>query len=80
MTPAELLRDAFVRVIAVNEALDYGDVDEARAVASDLEHDLARALGADKWRYVCACGATFRWPGERDHHERMSGHDFEAAA
>jgi hypothetical protein len=66
--------------VLVNEALDCGDIDEARAVAGDLESDLARILGEDKLPYSCRCGLTFRWPGELDRHQCVSGHRLEAAA
>jgi hypothetical protein len=74
------VRDAFVRVVMVNEALDVGDVDGARAVSGDLESDLARRLGADLRPYRCACGMSFEWPGLLDAHQCVSGHGLEVAA
>jgi hypothetical protein len=79
-TTIALVRDALVRVTAVNEGLDCGDIDEARAVAGDLECDLARFLGEDTRPYVCVCGLALRWPGELERHETVSGHRLEVAA
>lgn len=50
MSAVELLRDALARVIAISEALDAGDVEEARAIAGGLENDLARAAKAQEAR------------------------------
>lgn len=72
--PPDLLRDAYARAIAVGEALDCGDVEEARQIVGDLERDLSRILGDDRRPYACdSCVLTFRLPGERDDHER-TGH------
>jgi hypothetical protein len=74
------LRDAYARVIAVNEELAVGAINEAQAIGHDLEHDLARDLGADLHPYRCACGEGFPWPGLLDAHQRRSGHALREAA
>ena len=74
------LRDAFVRVVVLNEALDCGDIGEAREIASDLERDLAKELGADLHPHRCTCGERFPWPGLLDAHQRQLGHVLREAA
>jgi hypothetical protein len=76
----DILRDAYARVIVLNEALDCGDVGEAQAIGSNLEHDLANELGADRCPYRCGCGLEFPWPGLLDAHQRRSGHALKEAA
>lgn len=77
MSADDVIRDAFARIIWIRGELDP----IARDLAlEDLESDLARVLGEDKRSCRCVCGLAFRWPGELDHHEQVSGHRFEAAA
>lgn len=54
------------RIIAAGEALDCGDVGEARAILADVECDLTPA----RPRFACAsCGLAFEWPGLAAAHE-----------
>ncbi len=63
-------------IVAALEAL--GDGDQALAVVV-----LLGALedgGPIVRRYGCKCGATFQWPGERDRHRIVRGHELEQVA
>ena len=76
--PADRLRDVYARVGAVGEALDCGDVEEARGIIADLEGELAVLLGENRRPFVCrTCTLTFRWPGELERHGFVSGHGLE---
>lgn len=62
---------------AVLDALEVGDVDEAVARCLSALEDVPPAFG----RHRCpTCGLRFRFPGELDHHARVSGHAIAKAA
>src|SRR5207244_3064302 len=72
-----LLSDIAARVVWIREALEVGAIGAAAAVAADLEHDVTdararlaefRSLDPAPLRTCPRCGASFRWPGELDHH------------
>jgi hypothetical protein len=44
MSLRDVLRDAVARVIAICEALEFGDIDLAADIARDLELDLVSAM------------------------------------
>jgi hypothetical protein len=65
--------DVLSRLIAASEALDCGDVGEARAILGDLERELSRLLGVGGRPFACrSCTMTFRFPGAREDHERTA--------
>jgi hypothetical protein len=71
------------RIVRVREALEDGDIGFAYAIVCDLEEDLAGNDVATSFAAVpeearasssakCpSCSASFRWPGQLDHHERF---------
>lgn len=59
------------RLVRLVEALEDGDSELAQGMASDLV-DEALCPGR---RLACGCGLSFEWPGEQDHHRRMSDHE-----
>jgi hypothetical protein len=62
------------RIIVAREALEVGDTSLAYDVLVDLEADLT-VVDLPERRLPCsACGTTFRWPGELDHHLYATGH------
>ena len=63
-------------VFTVLEALEDGDVDLAVSLLTDALED-----GASDRPHRCGdCGAAFRWPGERDRHRIVRGHELELVA
>lgn len=42
--PLSVLQDVLARVVAIRESLEYGDRDEAAALAADLELDLVASV------------------------------------
>jgi hypothetical protein len=68
------------RIVRAREALEDGDTGFAYAIVCDLEHDLGGNEFSPRGENLACpnCPASFRWPGELDHHQRFA-HFAEAA-
>ncbi len=69
--PEPPVYNLLARIVAVAEALDCGDVEEARQVIFDIEAELE--VGAYPPPVACGtCGSEFMWPGLLERHMNVS--------